>query len=96
MNSEETSGPNGLQSKALKKPLKQSRTSCPNFSWEMKEGSYLEDANFVVFGSLARCEWTAGSDLDWTYLIDGERDPEHLPITQRISKLLVDSGFCKP
>lgn len=55
-----------------------------------------EDANFVVFGSLARREWTAGSDLDWTYLIDGECDPEHLPITQRISKLLQDSRFCEP
>jgi len=55
-----------------------------------------EDANFVVFGSLARREWTAGSDLDWTYLIDGESNPEHLPITQRIAKLLEASQFSKP
>ena len=55
-----------------------------------------EDSNFVVFGSLARCEWTAGSDLDWTYLIDGESNPEHLPITQRIATLLADAEFCEP
>ena len=55
-----------------------------------------EDTNFVVFGSLARCEWTAGSDLDWTYLIDGESNPEHLPITQKIAALLADAEFCKP
>lgn len=35
------------------------------------------DASIVVFGSLAREEWTSGSDLDWTLLIDGQVDPEH-------------------
>jgi predicted nucleotidyltransferase len=55
-----------------------------------------EDTNFVVFGSLARREWTAGSDLDWTYLIDGESNPEHLPLTQRIANLLETAQFSKP
>ena len=55
-----------------------------------------EDTSFVVFGSLARNEWTSGSDLDWTYLIDGESDPEHLPITQRIAGLLRDAKFSEP
>jgi hypothetical protein len=31
----------------------------------------------VAFGSLARQEWTSGSDLDWTLLIDGCADVEH-------------------
>ena len=47
-----------------------------------------EDTSLVVFGSLAREEWTSGSDLDWTYLIDGEANPEHLVIAQRIQRLL--------
>jgi predicted nucleotidyltransferase len=47
-----------------------------------------EDASLVVFGSLAREEWTSGSDLDWTYLIDGEADSEHLVIVQQIQRLL--------
>lgn len=34
------------------------------------------DASFVVFGSLARGEVTAGSDLDWTLLVDGQIYPE--------------------
>ena len=34
-------------------------------------GYTSEDTSLVVFGSLARGEWTSGSDLDWTYLIDG-------------------------
>ncbi len=46
------------------------------------------DASLVVFGSLARGEWTSGSDLDWTYLIDGEVNSDHLVIAQRIQSLL--------
>lgn len=42
------------------------------------------DASFVVFGSLARDEFTAGSDLDWTLLVDGQADPEHVAIRQSI------------
>jgi predicted nucleotidyltransferase len=47
-----------------------------------------EDTSLVVFGSLARDEWTSGSDLDWTYLIDGEANPEHLTIAQEIQGIL--------
>lgn len=37
-----------------------------------------EDTSIVVFGSLARHEFTSGSDLDWVLLVDGIADPEHL------------------
>src|SRR5580698_3300862 len=47
-----------------------------------------EDTSLVVFGSLARDEWTSGSDLDWTYLIDGEANPEHPRIAQEIQRIL--------
>ena len=43
------------------------------------------DASFVVFGSLARDELTAGSDLDWTLLIDGQAAPEHVTSAQSIA-----------
>lgn len=46
------------------------------------------DTSLVVFGSLARGEWTSGSDLDWTYLIDGEANSDHLAIAQKIQSLL--------
>jgi hypothetical protein len=29
-------------------------------------------------------EWTSGSDLDWTYLIDGQANSDHLLIAQKI------------
>src|SRR5690606_19759619 len=35
------------------------------------------DCDFVVFGSLARNEFTQGSDVDWTLLIDGVSKPDH-------------------
>jgi predicted nucleotidyltransferase len=47
-----------------------------------------EDTSLVVFGSLSRGEWTSSSDLDWTYLIDGEANSDHLFIAQKIHKLL--------
>src|ERR1700756_1760781 len=49
-----------------------------------------QDTSLVVFGSLARGEWTSGSDLDWTYLIDGQANSDHLLIAQKIQKLLKD------
>jgi predicted nucleotidyltransferase len=52
-------------------------------------GKYAsEDTSLVVFGSLARGEWTSGSDLDWTYLIDGQANSDHLRIAQKINGLV--------
>jgi predicted nucleotidyltransferase len=47
-----------------------------------------EDTSIVVFGSLARQELTSGSDLDWTLLVDGLANSDHLPITQEIRGVL--------
>lgn len=44
------------------------------------------DADLVVFGSLARGEWTSGSDVDWTLLIDGQANPEHREIARQIER----------
>lgn len=46
------------------------------------------DSTFVMFGSLARDEVTAGSDLDWTLLIDGQSDTQHLDVTKAIKALI--------
>ncbi|MBZ5525777.1 MAG: nucleotidyltransferase domain-containing protein [Acidobacteriia bacterium] len=51
-----------------------------------------EDTSLVVFGSLAREEWTSGSDLDWTYLIDGQANSDHLRISQEIGAVLKKHG----
>jgi hypothetical protein len=44
------------------------------------------DTSFLVFGSLARGEWTTGSDVDWALLVDGQADDAHLTITQQIRR----------
>jgi hypothetical protein len=60
------------------------------------KGLSSSDACIVVFGSLARKEWTSKSDVDWTLLIDGQADPEHLEVAQKIASRLKDAGFPAP
>jgi hypothetical protein len=54
------------------------------------------DTSLVVYGSLARNEFTQGSDLDWTYLIDGQADSNHLMIANKIRGTLESAGFKSP
>jgi predicted nucleotidyltransferase len=48
------------------------------------------DASLVVVGSLARHEFTPGSDIDWTLLLDGIAFAEHLKVAHAIRKRLDD------
>ncbi|WP_437280338.1 nucleotidyltransferase domain-containing protein [Sorangium sp. So ce375] len=54
------------------------------------------DTSVVVFGSLARGEYTTGSDLDWTLLIDGQADEGHFSQVQAITKILREAKFHEP
>jgi hypothetical protein len=54
------------------------------------------EVSVVVFGSLARGEWTSGSDVDWTLLIDGPADPEHRSIAHIVGQRLDAAGLQKP
>jgi hypothetical protein len=54
------------------------------------------DASLVVFGSLARCEYTTGSDIDWTLLIDGQADRNHRHVGQVIKAKLSAEGYKGP
>ena len=54
---------------------------------------YSSDTDVVVFGSLARKEWTSGSDVDWTLLIDGQAIPQHRILAQEIARTLQDATF---
>jgi predicted nucleotidyltransferase len=47
-----------------------------------------DDANIVVFGSLARNEYTDGSDIDWTLLLDGKAKSNYLSIKNQINKII--------
>jgi predicted nucleotidyltransferase len=52
------------------------------------EGLVMPDTSLVVFGSLARAEYTDASDVDWTLLVDGITIPEHLTVARQISDAL--------
>src|SRR5579859_3088643 len=60
------------------------------------KGLSSTDASMVVFGSLARKEWTSKSDVDWTLLVDGQADPEHIEVSQKVAARLKDGGFPAP
>lgn len=54
------------------------------------------DGSLVVLGSLARAEWTSGSDVDWTLLIDGQADPQHNLAAKEFAARLQDGKYKKP
>lgn len=54
------------------------------------------DASLVVFGSLARHEFTEGSDVDWSLLVDGPADPQHLDAALAVERRLKELGFREP
>ena len=57
---------------------------------EHLEGIASSDTSVVVLGSLARDEFTEGSDIDWTLLVDGSADPEHLEVANKVRGMIAD------
>src|SRR5437899_1144781 len=57
----------------------------------------FDSSDYVVVasGSLARNEFTQGSDIDWTLLIDCPADPRHYEITTKVKKV-IDDVAAKP
>lgn len=51
-------------------------------------GFTSDDVDLVVFGSLARQEWTSGSDVDWTMLIDGQANADHRIVARDVEQKL--------
>ena len=46
------------------------------------------ETSVVVSGSLARDEFTRGSDIDWTLLIDGPADTNHQTVLERVANII--------
>lgn len=55
-----------------------------------------DDSSIVVFGSLARGEYTGQSDVDWTLLIDGQTYPEQPSAAADVAAWLKRGGFRDP
>ena len=54
------------------------------------------DTSLVLYGSLARREFTPDSDADWTLLVDGQADPEHLNSSLDLAKGIKVIGIKQP
>ncbi len=54
------------------------------------------NTSVVAFGSLAREEWTSGSDLDWTLLVDGPSDMRHFDVTKSVEQVFEKEGYREP
>ena len=63
---------------------------------ELLRGEDPSDTSVVVFGSLARGEYTPGSDVDWTLLIDGQADEGHYEAARAINARLKEADFVEP
>jgi predicted nucleotidyltransferase len=63
---------------------------------ELLLGQDVEDTSIVVFGSFARGEYTVGSDIDWTLLVDGRADDAHFQRALAITRILDDAKFQPP
>ncbi len=59
-------------------------------------GQDPSDTSIVVFGSLARGEYTQGSDVDWTLLIDGQADEGHYKAARAVAEVLQREEFHAP
>ncbi len=55
-----------------------------------------EDTTITVFGSLSRDEFTEGSDIDWTLLVDGSADPHHQDVAHEISRHIQELQLKSP
>jgi predicted nucleotidyltransferase len=54
------------------------------------------DASIVVVGSLARQEFTTGSDIDWTLILDGVSRPQDEQLARDIRNVLEGLGKKQP
>lgn len=54
------------------------------------------DTTLVVFGSLARLEFTELSDIDWTLLVDGSAEADHQEFADRIEGRLRELKLREP
>jgi hypothetical protein len=55
-----------------------------------------ENLGLIAYGSLAREEWTDGSDIDWTLLIDGRAEASHFQLAQSIRGLVDHHRYPSP
>jgi len=87
---------------AIEKSLRSTEAKRKNLSSLLNQDikvnaeEWNEDWSIVAFGSIARNEWTAGSDLDWTLLVDGMASSGHFGMTQDIARRIEKAKYKGP
>lgn len=78
----------------------EAQTACQNHTEKIRGLVNLEkqppNTSVVAFGSLARNEWTSGSDVDWTLMIDGPTDMHHFDVAKGVENRLAEAGYLEP
>lgn len=82
----------GREWPALERAQREATRVKADFAALIADGVPQEDASVVVFGSLARDEFTSGSDVDWALLIDGQASSTHLDTALEIERRLAGLG----
>lgn len=68
----------------LRSACQEAETTIKKLSDALAEKFASQDYSVVVFGSLARREFTESSDLDWTLLVDGAASDDHWEVACRV------------
>lgn len=79
---------NGIEAAAFESCIVQTKDTKENIINLFDIPPCSPDADMVVYGSIARKECVTGSDVDWTLLVDGQANPEHLKMASDIRKKL--------
>ena len=83
--------------KAIREARRRAEEAREKVSKSLNEMNFVSrDTSVVLFGSLARNEYTDESDLDWTLLVDGQANSDHIHTAQAIRKKLTLAGFTEP
>lgn len=77
--------------RALHKAVRCSQTVADQLDNVLKGSSFrCADYSIVAFGSLARQEFTTGSDLDWTLLVDAAVSDDHWQVACQVQRTIDD------
>ena len=85
----------GLELRAVRAARARSEATRNDLSAKL-QGIDSDDISIVVYGSLARGEFTEGSDIDWTLLVDGIADPKHLDVARKVENIISEAGGKSP
>jgi len=89
---EQRTGSNWTELRAARETTKRERAEITT----ALEDFPTADASLVVVGSLARQEFTPGSDIDWTLLLDGISRPQDEQLAKDIRYVLDEIGKKQP